>query len=431
MASTWKTDHEYHSLKLAISSANFPGKERAEMYAKDFRPPMSPADHQVAQELQRGYRPIDILRRCAEDGSVSSHVVRLCLEAQWSEQASVPRKNREKVHALQRNDLLAGFIIRHILQNFDDWTTFIHRERSATYCLCYFAVIEGLEDVVLKWMEVPASGNDNFWRAQLFAGLCIAHDTLDTRESADRSLETFFKVTDIMSSNRVDNSSRSLSYEHYNTSSIVTLDPRPALLTLVTKLYDHAHLFGKHRTDEALYDRFSNFYRSYESKRRRRKEAQELTWDMSRLHLYHPRMMDPGPALDVLVNYAKDGRDAIASPATWTKKGLQMPVARSIRRTADIAEASGNFQAAMWIFKTFEKEFLMVKPMPWAHANAQLNDLGVAPSPMQQRLLIAATRAGGLRASPRPETVQVNFDSSEHAENFESVLNQKGTNVQR
>lgn len=156
-------------------------------------------------------------------------------------------------------------------------------------------------------------------------------------------------------------------------------------------------------------------------------------WDISRLFLYHPSELQAGPALKVLRDYAEHGPDAIASQATWAGKGLTMPVARFIRRTAEVAEACGNVEAAIWVFKTFEKEFLMVKPMGLAHAKGQMYRLDGPPTPLQQRLFTAATRTGGLREKLRTETVQVipksekvKLSPAKHAQRFQALLAQTG-----
>lgn len=189
----WKSDEEYTKLTLAKANARFSGKDRSAVYAESFRAPMTLADKQAERLLSQSHRAVEVLRQYIKNGQVTSHVVRLCLEAQYNEQALIPRRHRSAIHKLQREDGLARLIIMHILKDFDNWTAFLHRERNAIDSLCYFATIEGLEDTLLKWLEVPTTDNDNLWRANLLVGICKAPDLLDTRESADAGLEPFFQ----------------------------------------------------------------------------------------------------------------------------------------------------------------------------------------------------------------------------------------------
>lgn len=186
-------------------------------------------------------------------------------------------------------------------------------------------------------------------------------------------------------------------------------------------LYNSARLFGKYRTSAALYDRFVNHYQQVESDQPK-KPYQEHMWDLARLALYHPCVPDAVPALQLLQSYAEHGSDAIASQETLAHKMLAMPLARLIRRTAEVAEATGDVDAAIWIFKTFEREFLMAKPMNLTHAKGQIKSLRAPPTPMQQRLFAAATRSGWLREKPRPETIQVQFSAADHAQKIQSMF---------
>lgn len=193
-------------LKRDRANARLSAKERTALYADRYRSPMTAVDKQVEHDLSQSTRPVEALRRCINDGQVSPHVVRLCLEAQWSEQVSIPRGERWKVHESQRQDRLARLTILHILRDFEKWITFLHRERTAVDTLCYFAVIEGLEQYVLTWLGVQTCDNNNFWRAEVFASICKASELLDTHESADGSLTTFFKVVDMMAIKRAERS---------------------------------------------------------------------------------------------------------------------------------------------------------------------------------------------------------------------------------
>lgn len=175
-------------------------------------------------------------------------------------QTSTRRYIRWKIHEVQRKEHLARFILVHMLQDFDKWTIFMNREQTAVDVLCYFALIEGLEEEMLKWLDITTSGHDHYWRMNIFTSMCKARDLIDTGGCADKSLETFFTITDRMANEQAESATIMASGTPQGSSAILKVNPRPALLMLFGKLTLHLALFGKYRTNETLFDRFASHF---------------------------------------------------------------------------------------------------------------------------------------------------------------------------
>ncbi|USW57502.1 hypothetical protein Slin15195_G108210 [Septoria linicola] len=166
---------------------------------------MSAMDRQIEQELQdSANRPINILRRSIEAGHASSHGLRLCLKAQFDDQRRYSRAARPKVHEGQREDQLARTYLTYLLQDPEQWTEFLRRETDTVDDLCYFAVIEGLQDSVLQWLQVPLKDRSHPWRTNVASSIGKAQSLLDTTNSADLCLILYFKMEAMFGQRRVE-----------------------------------------------------------------------------------------------------------------------------------------------------------------------------------------------------------------------------------
>ena len=414
------------SFHKELYQKDYTNLERAKLIEQRFRGPMSPNDRLVERELiDKSSRPIDVLRRCMSNGNASQHVVRLCLEAQYLDHERTPRKDRQELHDLQRKDQLARTVLTLILQDYGNWGAFLQHERHAVDNICILATIEGIEDTVQKFLLVPIEGH--VWRGNMIMSLCKAQFILDRTSSADSMLHMYFGVADMEPANQATHEAHQVHNKSSMNPVFSPMELHLARWTMAAMLNQPNAIFRHFRTDVALYDRFIRHFEAEEI-RLRRKSPQEVSWDLSRLHLVHPGAMNEGPAIKILEQFAKHGPAALVRPREWEERGIARTIPKFVRQTANVAEATGNMNAAYWVFETFKKEYEMAPPISLQHAEGALRSLTPGPTPEQQRLFNAAVRVGGPKSSNTPQqlvqhsTVVVAKDPAAHAMKFQSMF---------
>ncbi|KAK5681412.1 hypothetical protein LTS10_005942 [Elasticomyces elasticus] len=154
--------------------------------------------------------PIAALLERVKDGSATIDDAQCCLKHHYSILADLPPSTRQE----QARSLRVG---GHVLQ----WLwKFCHDDRARVYDdqlfsnrLCWFLVLEDLEDLVWKWVRMETKqatespnaeqlmhpGRGSKWTGMLLGGLAQAHLGLAPGGVADNALRRFTQLTDLRS----------------------------------------------------------------------------------------------------------------------------------------------------------------------------------------------------------------------------------------
>lgn len=152
----------------------------------------------MIEQRLRHDSPAKIFRECVENGTASVHVVRMCLDTQRNQEEWVERRCREPLLAAQRQERLASMVLQHIWRS-DSWPLLVFFVPRTVANLCYYAVLEGLEDLLLDWMIMDTTDMNleqraDFWRGALFRKIVGAHLSLDTNANAGPAIQCCIKV---------------------------------------------------------------------------------------------------------------------------------------------------------------------------------------------------------------------------------------------
>jgi len=109
----------------------------------------------------------------------------------------------------QQQDYIAGPCLKYLWGDDDCWTGIASAHVSCGM-LCYFAIAEGYEDLLIEWLSVPrstamgytqdmqAQQEDHAWRGQVLRALMNTHTWHDSGHRADAALNCFFRVRAII-----------------------------------------------------------------------------------------------------------------------------------------------------------------------------------------------------------------------------------------
>lgn len=417
----------FRRVKEAAIRSGVTGKDRTMMAAKGYTSPISNIDRQVESELNdSSSRPIEVLQRCIQSGTASPHVLHACFEAQYRDQARYIRRLRPQIHKTQREDQLARTALIHMLRDPGEWTSVLHKNTALVDNLCYFAVIEGLQETMIQLLKLEPVPDNPFWRSKVATGLILAENVLDLNKCADACLNLFFTFWDLQTAARTRKKT-----QLRGTTKIPVLAKydliRGAAVKLRVVLTSNEAPLGSWQTDPALYERFLQ-YCVCDMPRERKFPPEEVEWMNSDFQLYHPAGYNEGPALELLKKYAKKGQYAFLPDAAQHGPHIAQSIAKFVRRTADVAEANSNMAAARWVFNTFEEEYSSAKPRSLERIEGTAARLGSSATYVQRRLLNASMRTVAASKKllsdkvERAPAVQVASDPTAHAAKFQNML---------
>ncbi|KAF2212882.1 hypothetical protein CERZMDRAFT_97377 [Cercospora zeae-maydis SCOH1-5] len=406
-------------------------EERRKIAAEAYVSPISAHDRQVEQELNdSSSRPIEVLQRCIQSGLASPHVLYVCLAAQFRDQARYPRRRRGAILESQREDQLARTALAYILQDPGKWASVLHKNTELVDHLCFFAVLEGLQDFMLRFLKIEPNPDNPFWRPKMFVGLIRAVDLLDTTNCADENLKLFFSM---LGTQEVERSRYDIeANQHVPTEMPALLQHRfmsPAAVRMAVILGRPQHPLLHFLTDTKLYDRFIQYCEIQKHKSRIWTE-EEVSWTIAELQLHHPAGCNEAPALKLLEGYAIEGYDAFRRDANedGSSYKIAQSVANFVKRTACVAEANSNMAAARWVFNTFEEDFFRAKHPSLEPIEGFLAHYGPRLTHVQRQLLNVTMRSNGAARKLLSEkvvgapTVQVKLDPKAHANTFQNMF---------
>ncbi|GIZ49159.1 hypothetical protein CKM354_001219500 [Cercospora kikuchii] len=315
-----------------------------------------------------------------------------------------------------------------MLQNPGKWTSILHKDTGFVDYLCYFAVIEGLQETMINMFKLETVPDNAYWRSKVATGLLLAEDILALDYNADACLNLFFKFWNLRSAERTRLKTQQQPHGTTHVPGLAKYDLlRGSEVKLRVMLTRYDAPLGLWKTDPTLYERFLQ-YCMHDMPREGKLSPEEVDWTHSDLQLYHPAGCNEGPAIELLKKYAKQGQYAFLPDKARHGPHIAQSIAKFVRRTADVAEANSNMVAARWVFNTFEQEYTNAAPRSLERMEGMARMLGPYATYVQQRLFNASMRT--VAASKkllsdkvgRAPAVQVASDPTAHAANFQNTL---------
>ncbi|KAK5679261.1 hypothetical protein LTS10_008076 [Elasticomyces elasticus] len=170
-----------------------------------------PAFSSLAVETKRHVEaglihPADALQQAAQKGAVPLDVIRVCLE-NYANRLS--KANYQERATMVREKPMAVTVLEQLWQHDHDWFQLVLVDLEATGWLCFLAVVEGLDDLVLTWVktELPKAlavrtkreVENSLWRNMLFRNLIDATLSNIANQKADKALAIFFDMAEARS----------------------------------------------------------------------------------------------------------------------------------------------------------------------------------------------------------------------------------------
>lgn len=289
---------------------------------KDFEP-LSATDKTIETRLQDSLcNPTDVLRQAIKDGVASAHVVLLCLAAKHEKvSSSIPDGSKDD------GDGIAAMVVDHIWTDEKLWGPIVMHARQAQVFLCYFAILEKLDGLVLEWTTAtlpgePATASDtakHVWRGGLLRSLLLAKLSCDPSKDAGSAIQCFFAAAA---------AKRAAVTAHKNGAPLNVGARCLSLLPSYIELQKTLTGGGFSVADRNLFDKFAEFQGRFGVLARWEKE-----FDGARLLLYRPDRPTEMNAIDLLRRHTKGEKvpSRIHPPGSGTYR-------RHLRRSADVLD---------------------------------------------------------------------------------------------
>lgn len=161
-------------------------------------------------DIQKGHiNAVEHLEECIRKNQASLEIVRACLDASMERLFQHKRAvKRQEVREAEMNRL-ARVVLQYVWEDPELWKPLTGADGKASMQICYFAVAEGLEDLLLEWLTIELPGEVPYyttwnegivggaqWRNYLFRHVLHAHILLDTKQSADEAIESYLKISE-------------------------------------------------------------------------------------------------------------------------------------------------------------------------------------------------------------------------------------------
>lgn len=292
-----------------------------------------------------GQSPFGFLQDSVQKGDASVQVIGVCLDAQMLAYQNFPRVQRQR-HYQEQNEKIATESLKIIWSNEDLWLPLVAFDWSATNALCYFAVLEGIDYLLLDWLGVKVAYQDHQWRGILLRSIITAHVML-ARHDADKTLSTFLSAVQMREEAMTLSRSHSWSDQRNrnDNSQASHLSLFPAAVQINSALAEA----GYHYTSAKLFDRYLSFMSSFEGY-----DALGREYQVCRLNLFFPRRPDDRPAVALLRKFSNNERTIFSQEAN---RKMERSLRNFILRTALVASHNGNIEDLRWIKSTFSDQF--------------------------------------------------------------------------
>ncbi|KAK5738692.1 hypothetical protein LTR17_005824 [Elasticomyces elasticus] len=248
--------------------------------AKQGRPQdtLDPDALRLKQDLQsKTADPVATLRERIRLGTTDIQTARVCLEVYFTRLKRLRRKDRpEQV----KRDSIGRLTLEWLWSEDRRWVGAVLKDTDICEKLVYFVVAEGLQDVLLRWIEHPLPPVESLtervphaWRGQILRQMIWAHLVLELEGRADVAITVFFDTYRRVKAER--------RRDHGSALSSMSLWPAEVEIakTLLSGYYPN--------TDVKLYEQFMSHYAA---------QPGTTPCSIAQLALHHPQKPDPSQA---------------------------------------------------------------------------------------------------------------------------------------
>ena len=351
--------------------------ESAPYLAKDLAPPSTSATQLQQQLKSDSIHPADAPQAAIDKDKAPLDLVHVCLEAYYERVKRLSRAVRS--HAIRQKPI-ASMALRHLWKSDQEWLQLTLYDVEASKWLCFFAVGEGLQDLILDWVKAPLPSSATpaqreepqsiLWRNGLFRALIKAVLAHCSDGSADEALSILFAITGARhqlfeSAGLTDQPGARLHRSKdldVGLPAWAKLGLWPAALLLMTELGKGLYP----QTSPLLYNRFIG----YIEKNPYKGTATQRQLNISRLHLNHPVGPMEGYAVRFLREHLQDRSAEEVRALLPPNEALHYRLGHLLKKAAEVADRNGNQRDATWLGETYQKH-----PMLWVEERRSLGDL--------------------------------------------------------
>ncbi|KAK5680649.1 hypothetical protein LTS10_007582 [Elasticomyces elasticus] len=264
-----------------------------EIFAAKQRHPQTPPTHEgklLEREFaQSSMDPVATLKDRLQQGTADIETARVCLNAFYTHLTKSPRWARQD---LIKKECVGSLTLQWLWSENSRWMSSVLTDNEFLCLLCYFAVSEALDNLLIDWMAQPLASSavvpagapaQHRWRGSVFRCLIKGHLLLDHKGRADDALTTFFAVVERVTEAR----------RHDPNGSLASISSWPTQVALNKALC--SDYFPN--TDPILWDRFMNWTAQ---------GPRSTGLDIAFLQLSHPTLPDAMPALVYIQQHIKD-----------------------------------------------------------------------------------------------------------------------------
>lgn len=309
--------------------------------------PLSLTDLEIQKRLQNpGCDPTQVLRQSIAAGTASTHVVVLCLDAQYQEVKQWPRKERQDIAKSQSD--IAAVVLGYILPDERLWGPFMMHCPGGQRDLAYYAIQRGHGDRLLGLLHAETRGEKvvGVWRGSLLRNVVMGHVLHDFTNNQTPAIRCFLDVL----AQRNDGNARYMER--------LALDPnvqKPRFLNITllptcVLLSDTLTSNHVHNTDPKVFDQLIQAFQSPETYSAQRSQA-EIDFDVASLKLFHPTHPQHTDAMTLLQNFAAGKLNALPERVAIAKG--QQYFKRFLQRTIDLLLELDNTAERDWVKHKF------------------------------------------------------------------------------
>ncbi|KAK5699260.1 hypothetical protein LTR17_023391 [Elasticomyces elasticus] len=249
----------------------------------------------VRQRLRVGHEsPGEVLWQCIAADQAPIDVMQTCLFEAWDRVTKMPRTKR--LSFLAAEEPIAVHALAHLWNNEELWVEALSARRfDMSSKLCYFALAEKHDDLIVKWLTMERPESPHEWRGILLRSLITGHH-MHAHSSADSALDCLFQIEDMQVEERRKAATLLKKGREAPAPAVMYTSLWPPIIEMSNTLAN-----GKFPdTDAKLWDRFVDLYGTRGEMKLMDRDS--LQYGRARLQLCHPKFPDASLALEFLKN---------------------------------------------------------------------------------------------------------------------------------
>ncbi|KAK4892937.1 hypothetical protein LTR27_008665 [Elasticomyces elasticus] len=330
----------------------------AEQYMAQLRGPLSATAIATQRQIQEDHvHPADLLQAKIKEDDAPLDLIRVCLQAYFEQIQQVP-SHADRVLLVKKKPVAAP-LLGYLWGREEVWLQLVLTDPEATKWICHFAVMEGLEDLMMEWIKMDLSRETSgtahekaergaLWRNSLFRMLIETRLQNASNKKADEALKLFFttlqeRATSYKSamqslSPEIRRRSQTGAWEDLGLPMWYSMSFWPAIVVLCRDLgagrYPH--------TDAKLYRRFLGYVEKLDYKG----TTGQHQLAVARLYLYKPDRPDTSHATTLLRERLEGKSQQQVRDFLSQNNAIRGVFHSTLRDTAEISRRSGKHSDA-------------------------------------------------------------------------------------